>query len=155
MNDSLVRPFTGEEVKMALDGIGDLKAPGPDGMPTIFYKKFRNLFGQRVQEEVLAVLNGDDMHEGWNMRTIVLIPKVKTPDLLKDLRPISLCDVLYKVISKVLTNRLKSILPEIISPFQSAFVPGRMIDHRKCFASLRNDSSFAEQENRGERSCGH
>lgn len=127
MNDSLTRVFLAEEVKEALDSIGDLKAPGPDGMPAIFYKRFWEMVGPKIQSEVLAVLNGGPMPEGWNETTIVLIPKVKNPERITEFRPISLCNVLYKLISKVLANRLKVILPHIISPTQSAFVPGRMI----------------------------
>ena len=127
MNEALLAPFSGEEVRAALETIGDLKAPGADGMPAIFYKRFWHLIGEKVKKEVLDVLNGGEMPQGWNDTVIVLIPKVKHPDRLKDLRPISLCNVLYKLISKVLANRLKRILPDIISPSQSAFVPGRMI----------------------------
>ena len=127
MNEALLEPFTGEEIWDALESIGDLKAPGADGMPSIFYKKFWALVGERVKQEVLAVLNGGPMPEGWNDTIVVLIPKNNSPQMLKDFRPISLCNVLYKLISKVLANRLKKILPNIISPTQSAFVPGRLI----------------------------
>jgi hypothetical protein len=83
--------------------------------------------GDTIVEEVLNVLNGGDMSEGWNDIYVVLIPKVKDPSRIKDLRPISLCNVLYKLVSKVLTNRLKIIFPDIISDNQSAFVPGTLI----------------------------
>mgnify|MGYP003703038305 CR=1 FL=1 len=111
MNDRLLSNFTREEVKKALHHIGDLKAPGPDGMPALFFKEFWDAIGEKVVNEVLRFLNGGDMPQGWNETDIILIPKVKQPTSLKDLRLINLCNVLYKLISKVLANRLKSILP--------------------------------------------
>ena len=127
MNEMLLREFTQEEVKGTLNQIGDLKAPGPDGMPAIFYKHYWDLVGDHVTGEVLQVLNGGDITSGWNDTCVALIPKVKNPENMKDLRPISLCNVVYKIVSKVLANRLKLILQEIIAPNQSAFVPGRLI----------------------------
>lgn len=127
MHTILGAEFTREEIKAALDHIGDLKAPGPDGMPSIVFKRHWYFMGDQIVEEVLSVLNGGEILEGWNDTLVVLIPKVKNPSRIKDLRPISLCNVLYKIVLKVLANRLKLVLPEIISENQSAFVPGRLI----------------------------
>jgi hypothetical protein len=127
MHIGLLAPFTEEEVKKALFNIGDLKAPGPDGLHAIFYKRYWSLIGEELTDEVLKAINSGVVPEGWNNTNIVLIPKVDNPENISQYRPISLCNVLYKVISKVLAARLKVILPEIISPTQSAFVPGRMI----------------------------
>lgn len=126
-NRTLCKEVTSEEIKEALDGIGDLKAPGSDGMPALFYKQFWHIVGDDIIREVKAFLEGGDMPSGWNETVVVLIPKVQCPEKLKDLRPISLCTVVYKIISKVLSNRLKTILADIISPNQSAFVLGRLI----------------------------
>jgi len=63
----------------------------------------------------------------WNNTNVVLIPKGKNPECIKDFRPISLCNIIYKIVSKILANRLKVFLGEIISQNQSAFVPGRLI----------------------------
>lgn len=127
MNELLCKEFTEKEVLAAIDSIGDLKAPGPDGMPSLFYKKCWDIVGDKVLHEVLNVLNGGPMPDGWNDTCVVLIPKIKNPESMKDMRPISLCNIVYKLVSKVLANRLKQILPEIISPNQSAFVAGRLI----------------------------
>ncbi|GKV15133.1 hypothetical protein SLEP1_g25935 [Rubroshorea leprosula] len=87
----------------------------------------RDFTREDITAAALEFLNKGSMEKDINLTHIVLIPKVKCLSSMKDLRPISLCNVLYKVISKVLTNRLKSILPQIISNNQSAFVPGRLI----------------------------
>lgn len=86
MNELLTSEFSAVEVKEALDSIGDLKAPCPDGMPSIFYKKFWEVVGERVTAEVLSVLNGGPFPEGWNETKIVLIPKVQKPERIKDLQ---------------------------------------------------------------------
>jgi hypothetical protein len=129
MNERLLEPFTEEEVNKALHRIGDFKAPGTDGMHAIFFKKFWGLIGSEVTKEVLEALNSGVIPAGWNDTAIVLIPKVNDPEVITQFRPISLCNVLYKIISKILAARLKAILPEIISLTQSAFVPGRLITH--------------------------
>ena len=67
------------------------------------------------------------MPEGGNDTSIVLIPKTSNPSRMADYRPISLCNVTYKIISKCLVNRLRPLLDDIISVEQSAFIPGRMI----------------------------
>ena len=93
----------------------------------VFFKRFWNLLGDDLVAEVLEAVNRCKVPDSWNDTTIVLIPKVNNPTLVSQFRPISLCNVVYKVISKMLANRLRAILPEIISDHQSAFIPGRLI----------------------------
>lgn len=67
MNDFFLAPFGEEEVSVALNSIGDLKAPEPDGMPSIFYKRFWDIVGNKVCDEVLQILNeGRQVPEEWN-----------------------------------------------------------------------------------------
>jgi hypothetical protein len=116
MNRGLTAPFTAEEVKKSLWSIGDLKAPGPDGLHAIFYKRFWDMLGDDLIKEVLNAVNNISVPDGWNSTTIVMIPKIDNPDKVSQFRPISLCNVVYKIISKMLANRLKLYLPEIRSP---------------------------------------
>ena len=107
--------------------MGPTKAPWPDGINALFYQKFWHIVGNDVMNVVLDFLNNGVMLPDLNHTNIVLIHKVKNPENMSDYRPIGLCNVVYKIISKVLANRLKQVLPNIISPTQSAFVPGRLI----------------------------
>ncbi|OMO59710.1 reverse transcriptase [Corchorus capsularis] len=127
MNEHLLADFTAEEIFTALKQIHPTKAPGPDGMPVFFFKKFWHIVGSDVTSFCLDFFHGNLDLSIANKTHIVLIPKVDKPKNITQFRPISLCNVLYKIISKVLVNRLKSILPVCISESQSAFVPGRLI----------------------------
>lgn len=83
--------------------------------------------GKDVCDLCLDVLNKGSSVESINKTVIALIPKCKNATRVSEYRPISLCNVIYKLISKTLANRLKGVLDFFISPTQSAFVPGRNI----------------------------
>nr|XP_023919081.1 uncharacterized protein LOC112030645 [Quercus suber] len=127
MNSALTGTFTALEVKEALKQMAPLKAPGPDGMPPLFFQHFWGVVEDDVTNSVLSWLNSGTIPHPLNHTFITLIPKIQNPVNVSDYRPISLCNVLYKIFSKVLANRLKRILPSIISEHQSAFTKNRLI----------------------------
>lgn len=128
MNSSLIKEFHAGEVHKALKQMYALKAPGPDGMPPIFFQNFWPIVGSLVSKTVLDFLNHGITPPKFNETHIVLVRKTKSPKNVTEYRPISLCNVIYKLASKTLANRLKKILPSIISDSQSAFVNGRLIN---------------------------
>jgi hypothetical protein len=127
MNDRLLRPYSAGEVERALFAMGANKAPRPDGFTAGFYQLHWDLLGANVTDGVLEFLNGGILPENLNRTTLVLIPKTRNPQEMKEFRLISLCNVLYKICSKVLALQLREFLDEIIAEEQSAFVPGRLI----------------------------
>ncbi|KAL5854197.1 hypothetical protein ACOSQ4_003999 [Xanthoceras sorbifolium] len=143
MNQILLGNFTALEIQQALKQMAPSKAPGPDSLPALFFQKFWGVVGDKVVQALLAVLNyGADMGE-ISRAVVALIPKVKSPIRISDYRPISLCNVTYKLVAKVLANRLKLVLNEVIAPSQSAFVPGRLITDNvvvgfECLHHLKN-----------------
>jgi hypothetical protein len=125
MNNQLIKEFIAEEVDVALKQMAPLKAPGPDGLPPISYQQYWHLIGKDMTTAVLTCLNSEKILKAIiNHTYITLILKVQNPEEVVEFRPISLCNVIYKIISKVLANRLKTLLPTIVSESQSAFIPG-------------------------------
>lgn len=96
--------------------MGTLKAPGPDGMPVLFYKYYWSIVGADFVNTVQSFFLSARMYQTLNMSNLVLIPKVDQPTSINHFRPISLCNVTYKVISKVLANRIKPLLSKFICP---------------------------------------
>ncbi|CAL8169219.1 unnamed protein product [Prunus armeniaca] len=135
MNDSLLASFTEQEVKHAVFQMYPTKAPGPDGMPPVFFQKYWHIVGNDVSRAIINFLSSGRLLHKINFTHVVLIPKVKNPKDMTQLRPISLCNVLFKIASKVLANHLKIILPSLISPSQSAFVSGRLISDNSVLAA--------------------
>lgn len=115
-----------DEVSIALHSIGPLKAPGPDGLHALFFQHF----WPQVKDTIFNLVK--DFFENGSLQAInhtliTSIPKVETPELVDHFRPISLCNVIYKVISKILVNRLRPLLQKCISPNQGAFAPCKYI----------------------------
>lgn len=142
MNRKLTEPFSEEEISDALFQIGPLKAPGPDGFPARFFQKNWGILKEDVVRAVKIFFVDGQMQEGVNDTVIVMIPKKSLAEDMKDFRPISLCNVVYKVVAKCLVNRLRPLLHDVISEAQSAFVPGRLITDNaliafECFHSIQ------------------
>ena len=129
MNKNLIGNFSKDEVTIALKQMAPLKAPEPNGMPPIFYQHYCESIGDDVATNVLSFLNLGKLASSLNHTFISLISKVKSPELVSQFCLIALCNILYKLVSKVLANRLKKVLPHIISESQSAFQSDKVISN--------------------------
>ncbi|KAF7832307.1 ribonuclease H [Senna tora] len=131
----LSKPFTRLEIENALFQTHAGKAPGPDGMTPMFFQHCLDTVQEDVTRMVGSFLSRGFLLRSMNQTHIALIPKMDSPSGFKDYRPISLYNTTYKLIAKVLTNRLQEVMPNLISPFQNAFVKGRLIQDNILIAS--------------------
>jgi hypothetical protein len=126
-NSLLTAPFSEVEIKSALFSCYAEGAPGPDELSFIFYHKFWDL----IKDDLVALFanfhRGVLDLSGLNFALVTLIPKVGEATNMKQFRPISLLNCSFKIFSKLLTLRLSSIVQQIVSPTQSAFIKGRLI----------------------------
>ncbi|CAL1357332.1 unnamed protein product [Linum trigynum] len=116
-----------EEVRAALFSMNGDKSPGPDGFTAGFFQHNWGILGKDLTDAVLDFFRTGKLLAEVNSTYLALIPKVQNADCMKQFRPISCCNILYKCIAKVLANRLREVLPIVISQNQSAFIKGRLI----------------------------
>ena len=114
-----------EEIKEALWSMKPYKAPGPDGLHAGFFQRFWLTVRDSVRKEVEKAFVERKVPEYLNKTHIVLIPKIQGPETIGNYRPISLCNLVYKIITKIIVARIRPHLDTLGSPYQAAFVPGR------------------------------
>ena len=125
--DFMSREVTNDEIREVCFSLHPNKAPGPDGFNAHFFKKTWHIVGDDVITAVQEFFRTGLLLKELNATILTLVPKVPNPSKMTDFRPISCCNTLYKIIAKIIANRIKPCLPGIISPSQSAFVAGRRI----------------------------
>ncbi|CAN1177768.1 LINE-1 retrotransposable element ORF2 protein [Linum perenne] len=127
MNERLLAFLSDEEIRRSVFDMGPSQAPGPDGFTAAFFQNFWPIIKKDVCDAVRSFFHSGKLLKETNFTIISLIPKVDQPQNMRQLRPISLCQVFYKIISKILASRLGNILPSIIGAHQSGFVKNRRI----------------------------
>ena len=142
----LILPTTEEEVLVAIRGLNNEGAPGPDGIVVFLYRDCWDVVGSEVLATIEEFWAGRCNMDRLNRAYIILLSKVEGAERIGDFRPISLSNSIYLIIAKVLANRLRTVLLALISPFQSAFMPGRlMVDSivlaEEIVASWRRDGT--------------
>ena len=125
--DILNSRITHEEIKSSMFSIDDIKALGPDGFSSLFFKRAWSIVGSEVNAMVADFLSSGCMLREINCTIIALVPKVPSPSSMHDYRPVSCCNTINKCISKIIAARIKRCLPDIIFPTQTSFVQGRSI----------------------------
>lgn len=121
--ESIGGQVTVEEIRSALWSLKAYKAPGPDGLHAGFFQSFWPMMGDLIVREVKRIFMEKKVLEYLNQTHIALIPKIQSPKTIGNYRPISLCNTIYKVVTKIIVARLRPYLEKLISHLQMAFVP--------------------------------
>ncbi|CAA7047953.1 unnamed protein product [Microthlaspi erraticum] len=119
--------FSVEDIKSSLFKMPLNRTPGPDGFPVEFFKRGWEVLGEEITVSVQNFFLSPFMPKALNSTSLILIPKRRGADELKDFRPISCLNTIYKLISRLLSDRLKRILPKLILPNQTAFIKDRLL----------------------------
>ena len=122
---------TPSEIKESVFNMQSLKSPGLVGLPPLFYKKYWHIVGHIVIKAVQNFFTSSKLLKEMNFSFIVLIPKIQNPTAISHYRLISLYNTTYKIISKLLVDRLRGVLSSLISLTQSAFISGRWIAEKQ------------------------
>lgn len=125
--EMLMAPVSREEIKKEVFSLPANKAPGPDGYTGEFFRKAWPVIGNDFTDAVQEFFASGQILKQWNVTAIMLVPKSTEVDRVSGFRPISCCNAIYKVVSKILARRLEKVLPVMVSPSQSAFVKGRLL----------------------------
>ncbi|WVZ77029.1 LOW QUALITY PROTEIN: hypothetical protein U9M48_024932 [Paspalum notatum var. saurae] len=118
---------TAQEIWGPIKAMRNKAAPGPNGLNATFYKAAWPWIAQDVVELVTNFYQTEDLPQELNKTFITLIPKGMNANNPQSFRPISLCNVIYKIISSTIAKRIKNHLPSYIHQSQAAFIPGRHI----------------------------
>lgn len=150
LQNEMVGEVTREEIYGVLTNIQDDKAPGNDGFSSCFFKSAWHVVGDDFVKAVQNFFKSGKMLKEVNATCITLVPKTESPASLGDYRPIACCNVVYKCITKVITNRMKVFMDRAVSQSQSAFIAGRCIQDN---ILLSHEILHGYHKNRGPKRC--
>ncbi|KAL8142958.1 hypothetical protein V2J09_015990 [Rumex salicifolius] len=141
-------PFDVEEIRAAVMSMGGYKAPGPDGYQPIFYQNCWDIVGASVVEFVLNFFRSGVLPDSMNDVLVVLIARVAKPERIQQFRPISLCNVLFKTITKTMVNRLKGVIGKLMGDIHVyvVYIDGVLAVFWWCFRThLRSFGALARR----------
>ena len=124
---AMIRIPDQEEICRVIMKLNSNKSPGPDGFTSGFFKATWSVLGSEVTSAIQNFFITAFMPATTNATILTLVPKRPGASVISDFRPISCCNTIYKAISKMLVQRLKPMLTDLILPNQTAFVQGRLL----------------------------